>query len=276
MKNSSKIIIYDDTCPFCASYTRLFVKARLIKKENRKSFSDISDELLVRIDLQKCPNEIPVIDTTTNQVWYGIDGLLEILQQKIPFIKAVANINFIKWFLLKLYKLISYNRRVIVAPKNKPGKFDCTPDFNKKYRLAFLFVFLMANTLMLFPIYTHILRNSIIKTSIYQLQAAHFALIAINIIIAIKLKMTDGLEYLGQANMLALITVLLMLPLWWLNKYFIQNSYNLNSVYIVVVTLFILKEYGRRIHYADLYKNHQWIVYINAIGLLLFFTYLIF
>lgn len=276
MKNTAKIIIYDDTCPFCGAYTNAFVKTGLIAKENRKAFNNIDQNTLALIDIKRCVNEIPVIDVHTKQVWYGIDGLVEILQQKIPFIKPVANIQPIKYLLLKLYKFISFNRKVIVAPKATHGNFDCTPDFNLRYRLFFLFVFVAFNTLLLFPIHSNILTNSFINnTSIYQLQLAHFILIAVNITIASRLNKTDGFEYLGQANMLASITILLNLPLLVLNRYVQNLDPLINNVYLILITLFIIREYVRRMKFVGIFKTHQWIIFINIISITIFFIYLL-
>jgi hypothetical protein len=38
------------------------------------------------------------LDTSTNKVVYGIDALLEILDQRIPFIKATGNLVPLKWY----------------------------------------------------------------------------------------------------------------------------------------------------------------------------------
>jgi predicted DCC family thiol-disulfide oxidoreductase YuxK len=83
MKSSSKILIYDDGCPLCSAYTTAFVKAGMLDKEGRKNFNTIDANTFALIDKQKCNNEIPLIDTRTNEVWYGIDALLEILSSKI-------------------------------------------------------------------------------------------------------------------------------------------------------------------------------------------------
>jgi predicted DCC family thiol-disulfide oxidoreductase YuxK len=192
------IIIYDDSCPMCAAYTKGFVSAGMIKKENRRDFTTIDPAILSRIDTRRCNNEIPVIDIQTNQVWYGIDAMLEILQTRVSFTKKLAQFKFIRWILNRLYKLISYNRRVIVAAKKTTGNFDCTPDFNYEYRLVFMLFFLVFNTVMLFPIHSHILNHSPISISAGQLQYAHFALVILNLLLAFSLKLKPAFEYLGQ------------------------------------------------------------------------------
>src|SRR4051812_47370264 len=115
MKTDPKILLYDDYCPLCTWYSGLFVKFGLLKKENRIPFSNAATQVLTRIDIERGKNEIPLFDTASQKTLYGIDALLEILGQKVPVIKTVGNFPGINWFLKKLYKFISYNRKVIVA-----------------------------------------------------------------------------------------------------------------------------------------------------------------
>jgi predicted DCC family thiol-disulfide oxidoreductase YuxK len=273
---NTKIIIYDDSCPLCSAYTSTFVKTGLIDKDSRKNFSTITPELLQQIDIKRAVNEIPVIDTATKQVWYGIDALLEILQQKIPFAKPIGNIRAIKWLLQKLYKFISYNRRVIVAAKTTPGYFDCPPDFNIRYRFTFMAIFLAVNTSLLFLLQQYVLAASIFSsTGTLQLQLAHASLVFINILIASQLNKKDGFEYLGQINMLALIVMLLTVPLILLNRYATVHNSQLNSFYLGIITLFAVQEYTRRMKFIGFVQSHPGIIFANVISAAAFTIYLI-
>ena len=274
MKNN-KIIIYDDNCPLCAAYSKLFVSAGMIKKENRKNFTTIDQSIIKLIDVTRCSNEIPVIDEQTHEVWYGIDAMTEILQYKIPFAKNIVYRKPVKWLLGRFYKFISYNRRVIVATKSRKGNFDCTPDFNYPYRLAFMFVFLLFNTIMLLPVHTHIINNSLLSVSAVQLQQAHFLLVLVNVLCACSLHRKTAVDYLGQVNMLALTTILLLVPLIFLNKYGLAKGSLMNNIYLAILTLFIVKEYKRRMEYAGIIKKHPFIVVMNILSLAAFLTYLL-
>ena len=117
MKSNNKTLIYDDACPLCVWYTGAFVKSGLLTTEGRKAFSTCDTELLNAIDLERGKNEIPLIDIENKQVLYGIDAMLEVLGEKFPVIKTIGNVKPVNWFLKRLYKFISYNRKVIVAKK---------------------------------------------------------------------------------------------------------------------------------------------------------------
>jgi len=275
MNSHSKIIIYDDSCPLCAAYTNAFIQTGFIKKENRKNFSNIEPEWIAMVDLKRSANEIPVIDATTHQVWYGIDALLQILGQKIPFIKTAGNIQPIKWLLYKLYRLISYNRRVIVAGKQTPGSYDCTPDFTLRYRLLFIVACLCFTTWMLFPIQHYLLRTATTNHAISQLMHTHFGLVTSNIIIASKLGKMKGIEYLGQLTMLALIGVLLTIPAILANKYLhIQNA-SFDSFYLGMLAIVLINEYRRRMKFADIIPHNAWVVFVHIVSTTVLIAYLL-
>jgi hypothetical protein len=264
MKN--KILIYDDNCPLCTWYSGAFVKCGLLPAEGRKAFSSLESSLLNKINFEKGKNEIPLLDTVSGKVWYGIDSLLEILGQKFPIIKQTGNIKPVKWFLKKLYKLVSYNRKVIVAKKCGPGSIDCAPDINYFYRLLFMVVCLLLNTLSLFPVHAIVFSKlSYYSLTITELQAAHFGLVFINCLLTLNFKKEKAIEYLGQVNMLALITILLLLPLLAAGS--IPESEWIISVYLIVTAAIVFKEYLRRMEYAGVLINNKWVVSINLLSL---------
>jgi predicted DCC family thiol-disulfide oxidoreductase YuxK len=271
MKN--KILVYDDNCPLCEWYSGLFVKYGFLKADGRKPFSTLDDNLISKIDFDKSRNEIPLLDISTNKVLYGIDALLEILDQKIPFIKTTGNFAPLKWFLKRFYKLISFNRKVIVAKKCGAGTIDCSPDINYKYRFIFMTACLALNTLMLFPFQDHLFSKlSYYHLDLFHLQVAHFAFVIINCTLAFTFSKTSGYEYLGQVNMLALIVILLLIPLY-ITSYFFFNEW-FSTVWLIIVAAIIFKEYARRMEYAGVLSNNKWVVSLNLLSLTGFILFL--
>jgi predicted DCC family thiol-disulfide oxidoreductase YuxK len=264
MKNDHYMLIYDDGCPMCVAYTSLFVKTGFLKPEERKSFTQAGEHWLNLADFKRSRNEIPFVNTTTGKTFYGIDALLEILNRKIPFIKTIGNISFIKYLLLRLYKLISLNRKVIVGNKTKFDCVDCTPDYHFNYRFLFILLSFLFITVMLLPIHTTILSNiPFYKLSLIQLLFIHFGIVFANSLISSLLGGKKGMEYLGQMNMLALSAILLNLPL--LLAHCITNlHYLIDVVYLAGVSMLLVFDYFRRIDFADLQSNKQ-IIAINLI-----------
>jgi len=255
----------------CVCYTKAFVRTGLLKDEQRRPFSSLPDALLARIDFEKGKNEIPLIDTESGTTLYGIDALLEVLDQKIPFIKKIGTIRPVKWLLNRLYKFISYNRKVIVAKKCGAGGIDCAPAFSYKYRVLFLLVFFVFNTLMLIPVHHMLQHLPFYHLTITELQLSHLGLAVLNCILALTFTRKNALEYLGQINMLALITVLLLVPLIFLCKALFAEMI---IGYLLLLTLFIFYEYLRRMEYANVLIQRKWIVSIHLASLLLFLLYI--
>lgn len=265
MENNDKILVYDDACPLCVAYTSAFVKAGLLTAEGRQSFSDVSAELLHTINYQRSKNEIPLLDPVTNKVWYGIDALLEILGSKCSAIKTIGHLKPVNWFLKKLYSFISYNRKVIVAAKTSPLKIDCSPSFNLFYRVLFMIVFLAANTLMLYPVHQHLLSKMPgYSLSAGQLFLLHTAMVVINCILALFMPKQTAIEYLGQVNMLTLVTNLLLLPLLITAIYLNLHSW-INYLYLGLLTIVIFNEYFRRMDYAQILNRYKMVIIINLV-----------
>lgn len=258
----NKILLYDDNCPLCCWYSNQFIKHGLLSKEERQPFSAIGNDLLARIDYARARNEIPLINTHSGKVLYGVDALLEILGSRYSWIRKTGRLKPVYWFSKKLYKFISYNRKVIVAKKCGTGSVDCSPDMNYRYRLLFLLLFLAFNTWMLVPLHNRVLTKLPgYHTSLETLLLAHFGFVMVNCMLALSFSKPKAFEYLGQANMLALQTILLVSPL------LVMASFRLPAfVYILWLALtmvFIFKECLRRMDYLSLIARHRWIAGIN-------------
>lgn len=254
-----KTLIYDNECPLCTAYTGAFVKTGLLPKEGRKNFNEASPQMLQQLDTQKSHDEIPLIDRTTGQVWYGIDALLEILGSKMPLVKKAGHWKPLNWLLKKIYKLISYNRKVIVAIE--PAGYNCSPTFNSRYRILFLLIGLAINSWLFTAAIPLLIKTAFTATTAMQLQWAHYSLVAINIGIALLLGRQKGLNYLGQVNMLAITGILLLLPLMALQPII---SINLQLILLGAVAAFLTHEYVRRMRYAGIVNNYKIVVAVNA------------
>jgi predicted DCC family thiol-disulfide oxidoreductase YuxK len=270
MKNNHYILIYDDKCPMCAAYTSLFVKCGILTNEGRKSFTNVDEALLQKTDAERSKNEIPLIDTATGNVYYGIDALLELLNTKLKGIKTIGKLPPIYFFLKKLYKFISYNRKVIVAVKCSNGQYDCSPAFNYKWRFTFLIAFLLLNTLALFPVQKYVLANSVFSSNtIFTIQVLHAALVGSNLLLALTLPKQKAFEYLGQINMLATITIISLAVLALINKYVFSNT-AFNNSSLALLFIFIVWDYLRRMTYAGTLK----IKYVTTVNIICISTFL--
>jgi len=269
MKNT--VLLYDDNCPLCAGYSALFVKSGFLDKEERVAFSTADETILARIDLEKGMNEIPLVDLSGGKVEYGIDALLTILGRRIPFIKAVGSFRPVRWLLQRLYRFISYNRKVIVARKCGPGAIDCSPSFNLQYRVLFMTVSLVFNTVMLIPLHALLETLPWYHHRLSDLQLGHFSLLLMNGLLAGTLSFRKAVDYLGQVNMLALTTTLLLIPLLILEP--LSGPFFI-TLYLAVLTFFIFREYLRRMDYTGTLSGNRFITSANLTAMSFFLLYL--
>ncbi len=273
MKTTDKILLYDDYCPLCTWYSGLFVKFGLLKPGNRLPFSLADNAILSAIDIEKGKDHIPLFDPGSRSTLYGIDSLLEILGQKMPWVKRAGHIKPVYWFLGRLYNLVSYNRKVIVARHCAPGAFDCSPAFNPFYRILFLLIFLSFNSLMLFPVHDQLLSTlSFFHISGWQLQAGNLVFVGLNCLAALLLNRRMAIEYLGQINMLALICILLLGLLIIITSIVAIPEW-LVVFYLGMLTLFIVEEYFRRMKYVGILSFRKYIKVINIVCVLLYLVY---
>ncbi len=132
----NKVIVYDDVCPMCNAYTAGFVRIGWLK--HRTGFADAPPELLQKIDLDRARHEIPLLDTQTGEVTYGINSLFLILGERMPFFKPLFQNRLFRAAIYQLYQLITYNRRIIAGSAAPKTGFDCAPDVNLFYRWLYI------------------------------------------------------------------------------------------------------------------------------------------
>ena len=264
-----KTLVYDNECPLCVAYTGAFVQAGLLEKEGRKNFNEVDAALLSNADSGRMHNEIPLIEHETGKVWYGIDALLEVLGTRLPLVRKIGHLTPVNWLLRKLYKLISYNRKVIVAVQARD--YDCSPAFNEKYRIVFLLLGLAFNSFIFTGSFALVNKTIFPAGSSHQLQLAHYTVVAVNITVAFFLGKQKGLEYLGQVNMLAITAMLLLLPLIWMQHLLPAT---LLSAGIGFIAAFVTREYFRRMRYSHILQNYKMVVALNISSAVATFIYL--
>jgi len=145
----NKVIVYDDSCPMCEAYTAGFVKIGWLKK--RTGFADASPEMLAKLDLNRARHEIPLFDTATGEVRYGLDALFLIIGEKMPLFKPLFRSTIFQAPLYQLYQIITFNRRIIAASVSPKTGFDCAPDLNVFYRWVYIVLALLPASYLLIP-----------------------------------------------------------------------------------------------------------------------------
>lgn len=148
MENQEQLY-YDENCPLCSWYSQKFVDAGMLPANGRCKFSAIEDKLAAgEADRNKVSNFIPLYLPQQGKTIYGVDALLYLIGKKSKTLEIIGYWKPVYWLANKAYKFISFNRRVIV-PNYQPVENDVSePDFNYKYRWAFIVFAFVASAII--------------------------------------------------------------------------------------------------------------------------------
>lgn len=133
-----KVIVYDDNCPLCAWYTGKFVQYHMLPANGRVGYTSADKAISSKIDTERYRTEIAVVDTRGGETLYGTDGLSLIIGNSFPLLRPLLQKQWFVRFIKKLYRFISYNRKIIAPHKSQANTPDCTPAFSRKHRVLFI------------------------------------------------------------------------------------------------------------------------------------------
>jgi predicted DCC family thiol-disulfide oxidoreductase YuxK len=239
----NKVMLYDDNCPLCKAYTKFFVRAGFLQAKNRIAFSNVKQGEF-NLDWNRARHEIPLVDRDTKKVLYGIDALTEVLQQKIVILSFFMKIEFIYWFFKKLYKLISYNRRLIVADTNGLHcGFDCRPDYNLKYRLLLILVLMVLNWLLLSLMAAHY------NISIAILTLSFLILISIFFLFNAKAKLLDIATHF---SIITFILAFLLFLTGLAETIFWKINWQVSGAGLAITGIIFLKQLKQRMQFMKI------------------------
>lgn len=232
-------LIYDNDCPMCNIYSKGFTKCGMLDENGREAFSEISVTSKAIIDFNRAKNEIALVNRTNHTVIYGVDSLLLIIGNSFPLLEKIARIQPLYWFFRKLYSFVSYNRKQIIPSEKDHTEQSCIPDFNLKYRLAYL-VFGVLFSAYILSIFTGKLNSSLTHNF-----AREFIICLTQIIwqsVFLKTYLKDKIwDYLGNMMTVSLIGTLLLIPALYTN--FEPFFY---IIYLGIVVSIVLLKHIRR------------------------------
>lgn len=265
-------LLYDEDCPMCNLYTAGFIKANMLDQNGRKPFVVLTDEEQTYIDLDRAKNEIALVDTKNKKVFYGIDSLLKVIGTSFPWMEKVGSWKPVNYLLRKLYKFISYNRKVIApSKKNTTKKIECVPDFNATYRILYI---VLATLFTAFSLFQYAKLVPFLSNTLFGKELAlALGQIGFQYLFIRKINIQDQLHYIGNLVTVSVIGSLFLLPIIMLNQFVALHQYIVLGWFGITVTVMILEHY-RRINLLQLPKHLTltWILYrILALPLLLIF-----
>lgn len=133
-----KTLLYDGACPMCTAYSNNFVKLGTLTPQGRLSLMEAENTLLAKVDLNRARHEIPLVDSKTGEVLYGVDALGMVIANTCPILKPAASSAWIRNLFRPVYSFISYNRRIIAGTGNSACGNDFAPDFHLGWRILLI------------------------------------------------------------------------------------------------------------------------------------------
>ncbi len=258
---SNHTLIYDNDCPLCVGYTSVFLQTKMLDQNGRKAFGNLTETDKDTIDTGKARNEIALVNTKTQEVTYGLDSLLTVIGHSIPWIRTIGQLRPAYFLLTKLYKFVSYNRKVIISKPINNDAISCIPDFNQTYRWLYIVFATVVSTLVLYA-YSKLLptivnpSNPLIEFLMCGGQIVFQGLI---ILLFVKDKI---LSYLGNMITVSLIGSLLLIPIILASVIAVPSTIFLIGYFLLVVMLMVL-QHQERVRNLELpsYLTLTWILY---------------
>ncbi len=256
---SNHQLIIDKNCPMCQIYGKGFEKTGMLAAGSCSPYQTIGVATTEKIDMNKARNEIAFYNTQTHEVLYGIDSLVFIITHYFAFLKPILQNKPVDFFLRKLYKFISYNRKVIAPSRQNESERNCTPDLNLKYRLLYIFFVVICSTFVLFHFTKPINQLMGWENHLGREFLVCFGQIIWQSVVLTKIIKEKLLDYLGNMMTVSMIGTLLLLPILFINN--LSPVFHL--IYFGIVVNLMLFEHIRRCKILDLgwLPSISWVSY---------------
>lgn len=232
-------LIYDNECPMCNIYSKGFTKCGMLDEDGREAFTEISVRNKNLVDFNRAKNEIALVDHENNKVTYGLDSLLLIIGSSFPLLERIARIQPLYWLFKKLYSFVSYNRKQIIPSKNNDTEKSCVPDFNLKYRLAYI-AFVAVFSAYILSMYSGRLNVNLTPNFLRELAVCLGQIIWQTLFLKNYLKGKIW-DYLGNMMTVSLMGTLLLIP-----ALFTSFSPVFYLIYFGIVVFIMFLEHLRR------------------------------
>ena len=258
---ANQTLLYDEDCPLCSLYTKGFITAGMLDQNGKKPYCQLTEDEQIIVDVKRASNEIALVDTKNKTVIYGIDSLLKVIGHSFPWMEKIGTLKPAYILLQKLYKLISFNRKVIIPSKINPKiKLQCIPDFNIKYRWFYIAFATIVTTITLF--YFSEMISTLPKTNIARELLLAVGQMFFQSLFLFKKDHKTILNYLGNLMTVSLMGSILLMPLLFLNS-IITIPETLILVWFGVIVGLMFLEHFRRIKILELpnYLSITWVVY---------------
>jgi hypothetical protein len=198
----------------CSLYGDCFTKLGLVDKNTIVYYQNVNSKVFEQIDENRAKSEVAFVHPRSGKAVYGINAFLTIFSDKRPALKWLFQVRWVYFLLEKLYRFISFNRKVIAGTCNIEGGRDCTPPVHIPYRLVYLLLAALFTGYMVNG-FTSLLDSEMGLTHVgWREYAICFSQIAWQFAALSLIRPAKRLDYLGNMSTVSIIGGLLLLPLF--------------------------------------------------------------
>lgn len=266
MIKNHKLLI-DQHCPMCAAYGSAFTQFKMIDGNTIAPYQIIDSKHTQHIDMHRATNEIALHNTVTKETKYGLDAMFHIVSQGNQWIKDVLYFPLFFLPLKYLYKLITYNRKVIVGGSSfHTGERACNPDKNLFYRSLFIGLSAWFTAVVLNSYFSLVGSYFGFESPWYVEYFICFGQIVWQGIMIQRIAPQNSWDYLGNMSMVSALGGFLLLPVLAISTFMALSGWILLGYFSLVVGVMLL-EHIRRCKSMQLgwLPTISWVLYRNII-----------
>jgi hypothetical protein len=240
----------------------------MLDESGREAFTELTFKNKDLIDFNRSKNEIALVDHNQKKVIYGLDSLLLIIGNSFPLLEKIARIPPLYWVFKKLYSFVSYNRKQIIPSAKDQTEKACIPDFNIKYRIAYIAL------VAIFSGYILSVFSAKLGLGLNENFLREFAIYLGQIVwqtLFLKSYLKEKFwDYLGNMMTVSVIGTLLLIPALFLNL----NSIS-SIIYLGTVVFIMFLEHLRRCEILKLnyLPTIFWMIFRTLVLITLIFLY---
>jgi len=274
MLENNKLLI-DKDCPMCCIYGKCFTKFGLIDEQTVAPYQIIENHYASQIDMKRAKTEIALFDHNTATTTYGIDAMIKIVANGNSSITRFLHSRFIYAFLLRFYRFISYNRKVIYPTAPEKGIRTCVPELSRKYRWTYILFVAIFTGIILNQYAFHVNTAFGLEHNWIREYYICFGQIIWQLGVIYIFKKEKALEYLGNMSTVSMIGGIILLPILWLNSIFKIHVFGLLAAFMGVVGIMFFEHIRRcKLLGLPIWMTASWVTYrtfVLAIILFLIF-----
>ncbi|WP_113638407.1 DUF393 domain-containing protein [Nubsella zeaxanthinifaciens] len=260
---ANHVILYDANCPMCHLYTGAFVKTKMLDKDGRVPYQQLPEQLCPYVDMKRAINEIALVNVNTGKVTYGVQSLLKVIGNAVPFLNPLFSFKPFVWIMSKAYALVSYNRKVIVPAKAAPN--ELMPSFKLHYRLLYLIISWLVVAYVLTD-YAKLISPAVPLGGSYREYFICGGQILFQGLVCLCYKPTKAWDYLGNMMTISLAGSLLLLPIIWIGAIFNFSNNTYIILFLATAGLMFLEHLRRcSLLSLGLLLSASWMVYRMAV-----------